>query len=257
MNVVPHSKASSEQPPAPNGSVATAGVPRNSAVVQLERQVERGSFFTHTALGRNALRLSEVESFAYGIIDVLVAKGIVSVEEMGTAAQNIRQELIETGEAIDVGVALRVESDDAADQPPVEVDCAARMHVCHAVCCRLDFALSQSEIEAGNIKWDLGRPYFIRHEANGCCAHIANQETGGCNVYANRPAVCRGYSCANDKRIWKDFEKMEINDEWIDENLSATRPRALKVLMNNAGCAQPSCGVEVANEGKQTNVVEG
>ena len=37
--------------------------------------------------------------------------------------------------------------------------------------------------------------------------------------YENRPSVCKKYSCANDKRIWKDFEKMEIDREWIDENL--------------------------------------
>lgn len=203
----------------------------NSPLVQLERQVERGSFFTHTALGRNTLRLSEIESFAYGLIDVLLEKGVVSEEEIGKAAQNIRQELINTGEGIDSGVALRVENDRETEKPEI-VDCAARMHICHAVCCRLDFALSQSEVEAGNVKWDLGRPYFIRHDTKGRCAHLLNHESGGCSVYANRPAVCRGYSCANDERIWKNFENMELNNEWIAEHLYETRPRALKVLMN-------------------------
>ena len=31
----------------------------------------------------------------------------------------------------------------AQQAPPVEVDCAARMHVCQAVCCKLDFALTR------------------------------------------------------------------------------------------------------------------
>jgi hypothetical protein len=38
-------------------------------------------------------------------------------------------------------------------------------------------------------------------------------------VYADRPGVCRHYSCANDERIWKDFENMELNHEWLDANL--------------------------------------
>src|ERR1051325_8234248 len=141
-----------------------------SAVMQLERQVERGSLFTHTVLGKNTLRLSEMESFAYGLIDVLLEKGVVSEEEIGKAAQNVRQELLDNGEAINTGVALRVDADEVSEQP-VLVDCAARMHICKAVCCRLDFALSRSEVEAGNVKWDLGRPYFIRHDTKGRCAH--------------------------------------------------------------------------------------
>ena len=34
-----------------------------------------------------------------------------------------------------------------------------------------------------------------------------------------RPAVCRGYSCAGDKRIWSDFEAIGWSQEWIDAHL--------------------------------------
>jgi hypothetical protein len=43
--------------------------PRYAALIQLERQVERGSFFTRAALGSNAIRLNEIKSFTYGLID--------------------------------------------------------------------------------------------------------------------------------------------------------------------------------------------
>ena len=33
------------------------------------------------------------------------------------------------------------------------------------------------------------------------------------------PTVCRGYSCAGDKRIWSDFEGQVLNQEWIDAHL--------------------------------------
>jgi len=211
---------------------ALTSTPEDSleAISHLERQLERGSLFTHTAIGENFLRLGEVESFTYGVIDALINKGILSAEEVGDAATSVRQEMAEAGEMAGAGVAIRVEKPDEAEREPAKVDCAARLHICQAACCKLDFALSTSEIEAGQVKWDLGRPYFIRREADGHCTHI-NRTTKVCSLYSDRPSVCRAYSCANDKRIWKDFEKMELNHEWLAEHLSPSRPRALRVLM--------------------------
>jgi hypothetical protein len=42
--------------------------------------------------------------------------------------------------------------------------------------------------------------------------------------------VCRGYSCAKDERIWKDFDNMILNEEWIEANLNAGEPKMF--LMN-------------------------
>ncbi len=193
---------------------------RTSTDVQsLERQVERGSFFSHTALGKGFLRLHELESFVYGLLDVLVTKQAVTSDEVALAVHNVRSRLSESGDVPNTGVVMRVDPTEEAPRPPTLVNCAERMHVCHAICCKLDFPLTVSEIESGAVKWDLGRPYYIRHEASGFCAHNM-QATGGCGIYANRPAVCRGYSCANDQRIWKDFDKMELNTEWLSANLS-------------------------------------
>jgi hypothetical protein len=102
----------------------------------------------------------------------------------------------------------------AAGQPAVPVDCAARMPVCQAVCCQLDFALTREEVLAGQVQWDLARPFFVGRATNGYCVHN-DRRTGGCGVYADRPAICGRWSCANDRRIWKDFERMELNGEWL------------------------------------------
>jgi Fe-S-cluster containining protein len=185
----------------------------------LERQLERGTLFTHTVMGQNALRLSEVESFTFGLLDVLLAKGIVSREEMSNAVETVRQESIARGEMVGTGVALRIDEPEMSAQPFVEVNCGERMHVCHSICCKLDFPLTAEEVETGAVRWDLGRPYSIRHEADGYCTH-RNRATGACGVYENRPAICRGYSCARDSRIWKDFDGMVLNTEWLEENLS-------------------------------------
>jgi hypothetical protein len=107
--------------------------------------------------------------------------------------------------------------DGAAERPAMPVDCAARMPICQAVCCKLDFALTREEVLAGQVQWDLARPFFVGRASSGYCLHN-DRRTGGCGVYADRPAVCRRWSCAKDPRIWKDFERMELNVEWLSAN---------------------------------------
>ena len=80
----------------------------------------------------------------------------------------------------EAGVAVRMAP--SAPQPVVPVDCSQRLPICGAVCCKLDFALTLDEVEAGLTKWDLGRPYFIRHGPDGSCVHL-DRATKGCGVY--------------------------------------------------------------------------
>lgn len=198
---------------------------------EIERQVERGSMFTHTAIGRNALRVGEVEAFLYGLIDVLMEKGLVDSEDLQAATEKVRSQLARDGDVPNAGVSLRIDAPKEALHPDVQVDCAERMHICKAICCKLDFALTAEEVEAGEVKWDLGRPYHIRHCAQGFCVHN-DRPTGNCGVYTDRPTICRTYSCAKDKRIWKDFERMELNEEWLAENFSSeSRPTMIAAIM--------------------------
>jgi hypothetical protein len=98
--------------------------------------------------------------------------------------------------------------------PITEVECAERLAICHAACCSLPFPLSAQEVEAGKVKWDLGHPYMIRHDAHGCCTHN-DRATGTCTIYADRPGVCRGYDCRQDERIWKDFDAKVLNEDFF------------------------------------------
>jgi hypothetical protein len=95
---------------------------------------------------------------------------------------------------------------------------------------KLDFPLSVEEVETGALAWDLGRPYLIRHEADGLRVHN-DRATGGCGVYEDRPCPCRQYCCATDERIWKDFERMELNEEWLEEHLAEPPPRLLHGML--------------------------
>lgn len=195
---------------------------------ELERQVERGSLFTHSALSKQSARINEIESFLYAVIDVLTQKGITPPDELKLAVEGVRKEMIEKDEMSNPGLALRV--DAIGENEFIPVNCNERMHICEAVCCKLNFALSAEEVEGGKIRWDLGRPYIIRQEKNCYCSHI-NPEDKKCGIYNDRPSVCKKYSCANDTRIWKDFDNMVLNKEWIEANIQENRFRFSRAPM--------------------------
>lgn len=199
-------------------------------LARVERQIERGNLFTHTIVSQNADRIHETESFLYGVIDVLIKKGILTQDEVMKGAAKVRQEMEEKGQTIGPGIALRIEGDSTKQDDSVPINCSERLHICRAVCCRLHFALTAEEVESGQIKWDLGEPYYIRHERTGCCHHL-DPNSRVCSVYENRPGVCRQYSCAQDGRIWKDFEKMILNEEWIKQHLHSSKPRLVIAQM--------------------------
>jgi|SRR5712691_10475319 len=223
--------------------------PQKEAGLQsLEQQVERASFFTHTALSRCSIRVNEVESFTYGLVDLLLEKGILNSDEVRSKVETIREESIARGDAAGPGLALRVDGTNADQQPEVKVNCAERMPICHSICCKLDFPLSVEEIESGEVRWDLGRPYHIRHGEDGHCVH-RNQESGFCGVYEHRPGICRTYTCARDTRIWKDFEKMELNTEWLEEHLKGRdQPQMLGAVLYQIQAA-PQQSVAAKDEG--------
>ncbi len=223
-------------------------------VAELDRQVRRGSMFTLAILHRNAQRLGRAEALLGGVLDVLHAKGLVTEDDLDAALaaddllddDNLGDDLSDDdddrpdpGDAGDeppvvspvVGwpsVALRTDADpllepEASTEPVV--DCASRLPVCQAVCCRLRFMLSAEEVDAGAVRWDIGHPYLIRHDDRGTCVH--NESAGhGCSVYDDRPRVCRRYDCTHDPRIWTDFDGMVLNHEWIAANLG---PRDISV----------------------------
>lgn len=192
-------------------------------LAELDRQVERGSLFAQAVFQREFARLERAESLLLRLVSRLSASGVVSADELGLVEAGAGPEPPEEPEPPEPDteinwptVALRV--DDESDPPRQSVDCDARMHICHAVCCRLKFPLSCSEVDAGTVKWDIGHPYIIRQDSSGWCTHN-DRATGCCTVYEDRPGVCRNYSCAGDTRIWKDFDGMVLNQEWIDEHL--------------------------------------
>lgn len=197
---------------------------------ELEQQVERLGFYTHTGLSVQAERINEIESFLYGLIDTLIADGSLDSQRLEEMVSKVKEETMNKKEHLHAGISLRM--DQASKQRPMtrEVNCSERLHICKAVCCRLSFSLSIAEVESGKVKWDLGQPYYIRQDKQNYCSHIKKDEMC-CSIYHDRPAVCRTYSCAHDDRIWVDFDKMILNEEWIEKNIQPKKVHLQQVSM--------------------------
>ena len=128
------------------------GQQRAARCKELERQVERGSMFTQAVFQKSFTRLSLVEAVVREIVEVLVERGVVAGDDLAEARR--RPGGSEPGGPKTKTMSVlrcagrRLPSGSTRRGRPAEpVDCAARMAVCQAVCCRLKFALSQDEME--------------------------------------------------------------------------------------------------------------
>jgi hypothetical protein len=184
---------------------------------ELDDQVRRGSLFAQAIASRQMARANQTEAAVYGLIDLLIEKGALTSEEVTRAIEQTGTEMRHAGRHATLDVIVR---EDRPEPAPAgdEIDCATRIPFCQAACCRMRWPLTLEEIEAGPVKWDLGRPFFNRHAAHGYC-HRHDIASHACEVYDQRPPPCRQYSCVDDERIWLDFERMIPNTEWIEGQL--------------------------------------
>jgi len=177
----------------------------------LRRQVADGLFYTHVRLSQGTNKTLETSAFLYALIELLSEQGLISVEELDKRKKEVGERLVAQLEEKGLGVMLQDPDEDKYTfKGEAHIDCENRIHLCHATCCRLRFALSRQDVHEGIVRWDLGRPYLIAHDKEGYCSHI-EQGTCHCTIRANRPLACRAYDCRNDKRIWTDFERRIVN----------------------------------------------
>jgi hypothetical protein len=198
--------------PAPLPAAGTHADPSLS-LEQLRDDVAAGLMYAHGRENANTSKVLEVASFSYALIELLMERGVISVEELDERKRQVGQRLAEKFAEKGMGVALtNDEQDKYAYEGGVEIDCENRIALCRGACCRLSFALTVQDLEEGRVRWDLRRPYMIRHEEDGYCHHV-ERETKRCGLYANRPVVCRAYDCRKDKRIWEDFENRVVSPD--------------------------------------------
>ena len=122
------------------------------------------------------------------------------------------------------GARYRIDPPNPA--PESIINCAERVHLCRAVCCKLNFALTPAEVRSGKVKWDRKLPYLVAHGEDGYCAHLDHGK--GCNIFEDRPALCRRFDCRTDGRVWKDFDAMIPNTDWIEGIVASSQRVVVK-----------------------------
>ena len=167
------------------------------------QEVERGLQFTHVMMSVNQDQGNEAVAYVQALADVLVEKGILKQEELEEPLQKAREEV---AQVLMPRVRLADMGDKYAEGQSVEIDCFARLPLCHARCCTFKFFLTKQDLDEGVARWDYGNPYWIKQKADGYCVH-SDPQTRGCTIHGKRPHICRQYDCRNDKRVWIDFEK--------------------------------------------------
>jgi Fe-S-cluster containining protein len=177
----------------------------------LRQQIAGGLLYTHSRLNANQRKTLEAAAFLYALVEILNERGVITIDELDARKEVVSQRLTEQLRREGAGAMFQdPEYDKYSFEHAAELDCAARVHLCRATCCRLPFALSHQDVREGIVRWNLGQPYVIDQDGDGCCAHM-DRKTRGCTIYAHRPVPCRGFDCRQDARIWLDFENLIVN----------------------------------------------
>jgi hypothetical protein len=165
-------------------------------------EIERGLRFAHIMLMVGQSQGNEALAGVMALADLLVTNGVITEDEFVAYRERA---IAQIGQMAQPRVRLAKLGDKYNEPQTAEIDCAARIHLCHARCCTFNFYLTVQDLDEGVAEWDYGNPYWIKHEEDGYCTHC-DASTRACTIHAERPHVCRLYDCRNDSRIWIDFD---------------------------------------------------
>ncbi len=175
-------------------------------------ELGRGLIYIHEKLGTRILEHQKLSAHVYALTEALIANGSLSLREFERRKSAAEKSMMDDALTHWEGAQVLTSETDKYEVEPVEINCAERMHLCKAACCRLSFYLSKQDLREGIVRWDVAQPYHILRREDGYCTHC-DPATKRCNVHEHRPVVCRGYDCRHDARIWEDFEKAIPNPQ--------------------------------------------
>jgi Fe-S-cluster containining protein len=204
-----------QEPPPPGDDT---GRPERSPE-ELRQEVADGLLHAQSRLSAATTKTLETASFLYALIELLNERGLVAIEELDERKQAVGRRLAAQFGQQGMGVMLQdPEYDKYNFEAETKIDCASRVSLCHAACCRLPFALSKQDIRERVVQWDLGQPYMIAQARDGNCVHL-ERGSHRCTIHEQRPVPCRAFDCRDDRRIWLDFHNRVINpdinrDDW-------------------------------------------
>ena len=189
----------------------------NDDLRKIELELSRGLQFANLIGSLHQEKLDEMTCLLNALVELLIGKGVVHVHELEQRKKEVATSYHESS-AEQPAVQLIETPDKYETEHEISLDCANRVSVCKALCCRLWFSLSVQDLSEGIVRWNYGMPYGIAQE-NGTCVHLDRTHLH-CNIYPHRPLVCRSFDCRGDARIWKDYDQKILNPETAAQHFS-------------------------------------
>ena len=130
----------------------------------LRDETARGLRYCHVRINDNTSKALSATAFVYALIEMLIEKKVITVEELDACKRSAGKRLVEQFEKSGLGLMYQdPEIDKYQFEKTADVDCNSITPSCQAVCCKLPIVLSRQDVEEGIIDWDFGRPYVIAH----------------------------------------------------------------------------------------------
>jgi Fe-S-cluster containining protein len=213
----------------------------NADKYDVGRQLDLGGLYNHGMHTFTLDQLHQLATFVFAGLELMIAKGVITRDEMRVTREAVAEKLDATHWTRTHGLQMTYLEPGKSkyEMKGSLVDCDARMHLCKGVCCYMDHPLQLEDIVEGVVKWDHEKPYWIRHHADGRCVHVDGG--GRCDVFEQRPKVCRTYTCEDDARVWIDFAGRVPNTASIEKIFA--KPAAKREAMTQAAVERVSVAV--------------
>lgn len=178
----------------------------------VDPELARALMYLNQKIGEGLVRQTELASHVYALTEALVAQGLLPLEQFEERKSQTKERMLRRTLTVWEGAEVLNDPRDKYEVEGPPINCAERIHLCKAACCRLNVHLTKQDLHEGVVKWDVGNPYSIRQREDDWCTHC-HPTTKRCQVHRKRPLACRLYDCREDARIWEDFEKAIPNPE--------------------------------------------
>lgn len=185
--------------------------PLETTTPRTRREVDDGLRFSHARETELERQVAELSANLNALTEVLIADATIALEDY-EERRALMVERHQKRQKRNPLVVLEPEPDKYQLTVLPDVDCAAKMHVCKARCCKFEVNLSVQDLDERILRWSYDQPYTLaKRVEDKMCVHSGAD--GACTVYENRPASCRVFDCREDPRIWVDFENNVLADD--------------------------------------------
>jgi len=169
------------------------------------RDIELGFMVAHNNATELLVRLDRMTAHVNAVTELLIRDQVIDQPELEALRVELHEQMVAQVPRRVTARVAKASGDKYASSDTVILDCANRLPLCRAACCRLAFYLSDQDLEEGIVRWDFARPYRIKQDADGYCTHC-KPDLRECGVWSQRPQPCRNYDCRSDQRIWVDYD---------------------------------------------------